>query len=214
MLQIRYHPNFKGANTILFAGHQPDIELLRKFFFKWQGETVDLITALKDEKHLYLFSVKKLKLTRSPNRGSINWNEEQGEWLISQPYQEQILSLLDGLLTTGDKGHQYLDTGSGNVQVMVAKDEYSLHICPVCGFPELHEQPHGKETGGSYEICPSCGIQFGYSDEADGDPVKREEIYRTWRRNWINAGMPWNSTGISKPDKWNPDEQIRAIREP
>jgi len=37
----------------------------------------------------------------------------------------------------------------------------------------------------SHEICPSCGIQFGYND-ARAD--LRERIYSHWREAWVTNG--------------------------
>ena len=85
------------------------------------------------------------------------------------------------------------------------------YTCPACGYDELREEPRGDNTGGSYEICPSCGIQFGLDDEAGGDPVRRLEIYTKWRQEWIKQGTPWNSVGIAPPRDWNPSEQIRRL---
>ena len=39
-------------------------------------------------------------------------------------------------------------------------------VCVVCGFNDLDAEPI-TESGGSYEICPSCGFQFG-NDDFDG----------------------------------------------
>ncbi len=37
----------------------------------------------------------------------------------------------------------------------------SAHFtCPVCGYPSLQEEPFY-----SYEICPCCGVEFGFDDE-------------------------------------------------
>ena len=47
--------------------------------------------------------------------------------------------------------------------------------CPVCGYPDLEEEPRSKEGGGSYEICPSCFFEFGYDDDDQG------YTYEQWR---------------------------------
>ena len=85
-------------------------------------------------------------------------------------------------------------------------------VCPVCGYPDLDENPRGESTGGSYERCPSCGIQFGYDDEAGGNLDARAEIYEKWRHQWIERGMRWHSVGIPQPRYWNPQEQLRKIQ--
>src|ERR1035438_7286244 len=79
-------------------------------------------------------------------------------------------------------------------------------ICPVCGFPNLTEEPRHADGGGSDEISPSCGFQFGYDDDDRGIS------FVDWRRDWIKRGMPWSSQGIEAPVDWNPDIQLRNIQ--
>jgi hypothetical protein len=86
-------------------------------------------------------------------------------------------------------------------------------VCPVCGYPGLVEEPRGRTTGGSFEICPSCGIQFGLDDEAGGDPERWCEIYRQWRQRWIDGGMIWSKGRTKPPPGWNPVEQLRNVVE-
>jgi hypothetical protein len=93
----------------------------------------------------------------------------------------------------------------------LCEDHKMCFICPVCGYPGLEEQPRGDLTGGSYEICPSCGIQFGYSDEAGGDEEARKELYKQWRQKWIEGGMIWNEGRSKPPPDWNPREQLRRV---
>ena len=79
------------------------------------------------------------------------------------------------------------------------------YVCPVCNYPNLHEVPRSEATGGSYEICPSCGFEFGVSDDDLG--ISDEQC----RQEWIAAGMPWRSTGLARPSDWNPAEQLNVI---
>jgi len=86
------------------------------------------------------------------------------------------------------------------------------HLCPACGFPDLAEPPRRRSGGGSYEICPSCGFQFGVTDD-DG-----RFTYEQWRERWVTGGMRWSSRGIAQPADWNPQAQLagakRAPRKP
>jgi len=84
-------------------------------------------------------------------------------------------------------------------------------MCFSCGYPELVEPPWENDSA-SDEICPSCGIHFGYDDAAGGDPARREAVYREWRRRWIAAGMKWWS-GRDAPAGWNPEAQFRSVVE-
>ena len=82
------------------------------------------------------------------------------------------------------------------------------HVCPVCGYPGLDEPPRSPNTGGgSYEICPSCGFQFGVTDDDRG------YSYENWRQEWIARGMPWDSAGIEEPPVgWNPRKQLDSVK--
>ena len=94
------------------------------------------------------------------------------------------------------------------------KEQY---LCPVCGYPELLEKPFDINGGGSYEICPSCGFEFGYDDCNHIDYSKetylfvREQCIKAWRKKWIENGMQWSSK-TKKPINWNPSEQLNNLK--
>lgn len=79
--------------------------------------------------------------------------------------------------------------------------------CPACGYPDLDEAPRSPRSGGgSYEICPSCGFQFGVTDDDRGISYER------WRARWIERGMPWRGRGGQGPPAgWDPKEQLRRV---
>lgn len=69
--------------------------------------------------------------------------------------------------------------------------------CPVCGYDRINE-PSLK-----WSICPSCGTQFGLSDNC-----------RTWaelRHDWIYDGAAWQDGYIQPPPYWSPISQFRNI---
>ena len=79
-------------------------------------------------------------------------------------------------------------------------------VCPVCGWPHLSELPRSEANGGSYEICWSCGFEFGVTDDDLG------YSYDDWRLQWVEQGMPWMSAALRPPpDGWNPAAQLRDI---
>ena len=82
------------------------------------------------------------------------------------------------------------------------------NCCPVCGFG-LGFRPWNEDSP-SDEICPCCGIQFGYSDCAGGDINRRQQLYREWRERWIGQGMQWKSVG-ERPAGWNAVQQLQNI---
>ena len=41
-------------------------------------------------------------------------------------------------------------------------------MCPVCGFVGLAVSPYNEAGGGSFEICPCCGFEFGFDDDSEG----------------------------------------------
>ena len=78
------------------------------------------------------------------------------------------------------------------------------HLCPVCGFPSLTEPPRGKSGGGSFEICPSCGFQFGVSDDDRGF------THAQWRAAWKKNGCPWSSQQ-KPPPKLDAGAQLLSV---
>jgi hypothetical protein len=82
-------------------------------------------------------------------------------------------------------------------------------ICPVCGYA-LEEPAWTADGGGSQEICPSCGIQFGYTDAAGGDPGRRAALWQEWRGRWIAEGKPWRGVG-TPPHDFDPDAQLARL---
>jgi len=73
--------------------------------------------------------------------------------------------------------------------------------CPVCGFGQLLEPPYDKSGGASFEICPSCGTEFGYDDAT--------KSHAELRKAWLAAGSPWWSRVNPPPPNWDPAEQLR-----
>lgn len=78
------------------------------------------------------------------------------------------------------------------------------YACPVCGFRKLAELPRTMTGGGSFEICPSCGFQFGVSDDDRGF------TYERWREEWIAGGMKWSSHRPAPLD-WDPLQQLAGL---
>ncbi len=76
------------------------------------------------------------------------------------------------------------------------------HTCPVCGYASLAEPPHDETGGASFEICPSCGTEFGYDDAS--------KSHAELRKLWLAAGAPWRSRATAPPPDWSAIEQLRA----
>lgn len=79
------------------------------------------------------------------------------------------------------------------------------YICPACGYPELHEPAYDSNEVPSYEICESCGYQFGFTDDNLHISIKQ------WRDHWISNGMIWNKGRSLPPLGWNPSQQLLNI---
>jgi len=74
-----------------------------------------------------------------------------------------------------------------------------MHLGPVCGFDRLEDPPK------DFTICPSCGTEFGYDDAFAS--------HETLRQEWIQNGHKWWSPVDAPPQNWNPQQQLRALRE-
>jgi hypothetical protein len=79
--------------------------------------------------------------------------------------------------------------------------------CPVCGYDGLTVPAYSPGTGlGSYEICPSCGYEYGVTDADLG--ISHEQ----WRHTWIAEGTPWRDAGITDPPAdWDPQAQLATL---
>src|ERR1700674_3401585 len=67
------------------------------------------------------------------------------------------------------------------------------NFCPVCGYG-MEDQP------ANYNICPSCGTEFGVHD------VNASIL--SLRQNWLNTGPRWWSTTDPEPPNWAPLKQL------
>jgi hypothetical protein len=77
-------------------------------------------------------------------------------------------------------------------------------MCPVCGFDGLMEPPYSESGRGSFEICPSCGFEFGYDDDSEG---VSPEAHRT---AWLEGGAEWFDPE-AKPHDWDLRAQLARI---
>ncbi len=88
--------------------------------------------------------------------------------------------------------------------------------CFVCGYSGLSEQFYidGKFSS-TFEICPSCGFQYGYHDlNGTGEypeSFKEKYIIISFRKKWIAGGMLWDKGSASPPPNWNPRDQLKEI---
>lgn len=74
------------------------------------------------------------------------------------------------------------------------------NVCPVCGWDELEEPPYNSYGNASFEICPCCGTEFGYSDAT----TSHDEL----RRRWLDSGAVWQAPSRTPPPGWNAVAQL------
>lgn len=100
---------------------------------------------------------------------------------------------------TYESGFRYMDmftiliTNSTRGELF-ASGEYP---CPVCGYGL-------SKPATDFTICPSCGVEFGYSDAG----ISHSEL----RKEWISFGAPWSSRVEPRPIGWNPWDQLIKTR--
>ena len=72
--------------------------------------------------------------------------------------------------------------------------------CRVCGL-HLQEPPWGENgTDPNWEICPCCGVEFGYEDQT-------VESANRFRNEWIANGAVWFENS-EKPIDWKLEHQL------
>lgn len=70
------------------------------------------------------------------------------------------------------------------------------NMCPVCGY-NMEDPPH------DFNICPSCGTEFGNSDV--------NASIKELRSAWLRSGAKWWSPVDIPPDGWDPYEQVSDL---
>lgn len=70
-----------------------------------------------------------------------------------------------------------------------------MFFCPVCGYPGWPDAPPNE-----YDICPSCGTEFGYHDVL--------KTHSQLRSKWIAAGPVWQSRVVARPYDWDAWKQM------
>ena len=69
-----------------------------------------------------------------------------------------------------------------------------FYHCPVCGYSQMQFPPTDNN------ICPSCGIEFGYDDFS--------RTHQLLRNEWLARGAHWFSSTTYPPFLWNGFRQV------
>ena len=88
------------------------------------------------------------------------------------------------------------EPATGTALVALARRAIARYPCPACEQVVLDEPAWSDESSASDDICPSCGIQFGYQDAALDS---RELVYERWRESWLANGR--RPIGIKPRDR-------------
>lgn len=87
---------------------------------------------------------------------------------------------------------------------MLNGETMETYTCPVCGYSKLHHPARDPNTGDpSFEICPSCGCEFGYDDAT-------QSAIEKYRSNWISRGAPWFRPEF-RPENWSLKRQVKRV---
>lgn len=81
-----------------------------------------------------------------------------------------------------------------------------MYTCVVCGYAKL-DYPQYENGFAMQTICPCCGFQSGFDDDAINEPVTIEE----YRVRWVKAGAVWFSSNTKQPTDFNLRLQLKSI---
>jgi hypothetical protein len=70
------------------------------------------------------------------------------------------------------------------------------NLCLVCGY-EMDDPPR------DYNVCPSCGTEYGVNDV--------NASYEQLRQAWIATGPAWWSKTDPQPENWSPSRQLANL---
>ncbi len=75
----------------------------------------------------------------------------------------------------------------GDEAILIQLGE-NVYCCPVCGSTEV-DLPYSSNGSASYEICPDCGIEYGFDDEVSNkklvDGYTHEKKWQELRAQWL-----------------------------
>jgi hypothetical protein len=90
----------------------------------------------------------------------------------------------------------------------VIMEDFGMYTCCVCGYDGLEEEQYNSEGGWpTFCVCPCCGFESGFDDDAKNEPQTIEE----YRDYWIKLGSMWFSPSTKKPKDWNLKTQLKQI---
>jgi hypothetical protein len=126
MIQVGYFSDFKGAPALVIAGVAADFERLADALVRSEREEVNLIETLRREGHqVHLANLSDLKISPHATRTKLSISGASAHWEITDAYATRLIGLISGLKERHSPGHQYLESGSADVQIILSKDEYS-----------------------------------------------------------------------------------------
>jgi hypothetical protein len=76
-----------------------------------------------------------------------------------------------------------------------------MNTCPVCGYSELQKPAYDRFGYPSFEICPCCGVEFGYQDA--------RRSHESLRAEWVAKGTQWRFPE-ARPPGWDPLLQLQS----
>jgi hypothetical protein len=77
--------------------------------------------------------------------------------------------------------------------VFTVKNNRQIFPCPICAYGLPY-------PAADFNICPSCGVEFGY--ETAG------RSFADLRKEWVASGAHWASPVVPEPVSWNPWLQL------
>jgi hypothetical protein len=93
----------------------------------------------------------------------------------------------------------------------LARHTQAMSTCLACGFDGIAIAELWDGDVASDEICPCCGLHYGYDDAGHGRGDPASEFYDGWRAKWASDGHPWFSTATHPPDGWSASEQVARL---
>jgi hypothetical protein len=91
--------------------------------------------------------------------------------------------------------------------------------CPICGYDRLDEPPYDENGNSSFDICPCCGIEFGYEDSRliNDTFIDREDPKGKYIHNWNRLQTEWKKKcklwhfPKYKLNNWDPIKQLKNV---
>ncbi len=125
MIQIGYFKEFKGMPTVLIAASEEDFDHVYDALLSEAPEPIDLVALLRRTvSAIHTANLTSFAMAPHGSETRLTLHGSEVQWSRPDSYRVRLKGLLDVLKESSTPAHQYLETGTREMQLVVSRGEY------------------------------------------------------------------------------------------